>query len=265
VSWLSALGACLSSDVLKLRRTHALVLPLLLPAAPPLVFFVYVLQRGTADYPAGVSPVAWTVEGVSTIWVGLLLPVFASVLCSMLASIEHHAGGFKQLMARPLPRSAVWASKLALAVGLVALAHVALSAYTSAAVWGLGRLRADAGFAGPLHVGETLATVALVGAGGACLVAIHAIVALRWAGFAMNVGLSLVGLLFGVVLVESELRNFYPWSQPAAVQNVAWPLVFGLSGRGGPATLAVLVAASVVPAVGVMVAGVWWLGRRDVP
>ena len=264
-AWLGAFGACFRSDLLKLRRTHALVLPLLLSAAPPLVFFVYVLQRGTGGYPVDVSPIAWTVQGTLSIWGSFLLPAMVAVECSLLASIEHGGNGWKHLLALPLPRSAVYASKFAMAGSLIALAHGALFVYTLAAGWGLGRMRADAGFGGSLYVRQTLLLVFLVGLGGALLVGIHAVVALRWPTFAINIGLALGGLLIGVVLVESRLRNFYPWSLPSAVQNIAWPLVFGLRGRAGPLEVAALVAISSIACFAVMALGTWWLGRRDVP
>jgi hypothetical protein len=148
---------------------------------------------------------------------------------------------------------------------LVALAHAALFLYTIAAVWALRELRGASGFTGPLHVGETCVFVALVGLAAAFLLGIHAVVALRWSSFAMNIGLALGGLLIGIVLVESELRNFYPWSLPAAVENVSLPLLFGMQGRAGPAHVAALVVASSLACLAVVTLGIAWLCRRDVP
>lgn len=264
-AWAEGFGACVWSDLLKLRRTHALVLPLLLTAAPPLVFFVYVLQQGRAEYPKEVSPAVWTVQGILSLWGIFLLPVMVAVECALLASIEHGSSGWKHVLALPVPRSAVYASKFAMMVFLVALAHGALFVYTIASAWGLTQLRRDAGFVGPLPIRETLIFVLLVGLAGAFLVGIHAVVALRWPSFAMNVGLALGGLLIGAVLVESKFQNVYPWSLPAAMMNISMPLIFGLQGRAGPVHVAVLAGASSLACVSVMLLGIWWLCRRDVP
>lgn len=129
---------------------------------------------------------------------------------------------------------------------------------------GLAKLRGAAGFSGPLYVKETLVFMFVMGLAGAFLVGIHARVALRWTSFAMNVGLALGGLLLGVVFVESKLQNLYPWSFPAAVQNVSMPPIFGLRGRAGPLHIALLVTVSVLAGVSVMLSGIWWLSRRDV-
>jgi hypothetical protein len=264
-AWIGAFARAVRSDLLKLRRTHALVLPLLLPATPPLVFLVYVLQRGTAHYPEEVSPVAWTVQGVLSIWGNFLLPVIAAVECVLVASIEHGSNGWKQLLALPLPRSAVYASKLATMVVLVALAHLALFFYTLASVWTLARMQGDAGFDGPLLTTETLLFVGVVALGAAFMIAIHAALALRWASMAMNIGLALAGVLLSIVLVESTLRNFFPWALPGAVMNMAMPLLFGLEGRAAPVHVALLVAASCLAGGSVMLLVTWWLCRRDVP
>lgn len=107
--------------------------------------------------------------------------------------------------------------------------------------------------------------VVLVGLGGAFLVGIHAVVALRWPSLALSMGLALGGLMTGVLFVESKLQFLYPWSIPAAVQNMSMPLVFGLQGRAGPGHIAVVVVVSCVGSCAVMLLGMLWLCRRDVP
>jgi ABC-2 type transport system permease protein len=240
-------------------------LPILLPAVPALVVFVYVLQKGAVDVPGTVSPVTWTtVEGILSFWASFVLPLLVAIVCSFLASIEHTNNGWKHLLALPVPRSAAFASKLTMASALVALAHAALAVYTVTAVWALTKLGETTASAGALELTKTTLLVLLVGLGGTFLVAVHAVVALRWPGFALNIGSALAGLLLGVTLVESTLQNVFPWSLPAAVKNLASPLVYGLPGRGGPEHVAVLVATSTIACLLVMALGTWWLCRRDV-
>ena len=264
IRWLTAFRRCLGTDVLKLRRSPALALAVLLPALPPLLFFVFVLQRGDEGTPQDISPVAWTLQGMASLWAIFIVPLFAAIETSLLAGIEHQNGGWKHLLALPVPRSAAYASKYAAATVLMAIATVSISGYTLLSVWGLSRLRADAGFAGPLPIWETLVLFGLIGAASLFLLSVHAYCALRWSSFALNVGLALAGLLGNFVLIESRLRNFYPWSLPAAMENLAGPLVLGWGTRATPSDLALLVSLTWVGVAVVMLLGVWNLSRRDV-
>lgn len=263
-SWTSAFVRCLRADVLKLRRTPALALAVLLPTLPPLLFFVFALQRGNEGTPEGISPVVWTIQNVLTLWAIFLIPPLAAVETSLLAGIEHHHGGWKNLLARPVPRSAAFAAKYVAAMGLMAIATVAACCYTVLSVWGLQRLRADAGFTGSLRMRETLVLFLLVGLASLFLLSVHAFVAMRWSSFALNVGLALAGLLGNAVLVESRARLLYPWAIPPAIENVAAPIVLGFGGRGTPFRLTVETSLAVFAAALVGVLGVWLLSRRDV-
>jgi hypothetical protein len=256
---------CLTAEALKLRRTVALAVALLLPAAPPLLFLVYVLQRGNLSYPEGVSAMAWTFQGALSLWGTFLLAPFAALETSLVAGLEHQNRGFKHLLALPVPRIAVYGAKLVTAAVLVGIASALLWVYTLLALWGLGRLRPDAGFSGPLPILDTLVVTALVAASSSVLLAVHAWVALRWPSFALNVALALGALVVGVVLTESRLIWFYPWALPGAVQNVAVPLVFGWGTRGTAASLGLVTAASLAGGAGIGLLGVWSLARRDAP
>jgi hypothetical protein len=263
-SWLAAFYRCLSTDALKLRRTPALALAVFLPAMPPLLFFVYVLQRGNEGTPEGVSPVAWTVQGILSLWAIFLIPPFAAVETSLLSGIEWHNQGWKHLFALPVPRSAVYTAKFIAAGALMGIATASICGYTMLSLWGLLRLRAEAGFVAPLPIWETLVLFALIGAASLFLLSVHGYVALRWPSFALNVGLALAALLGNFVLIESRLRLIYPWSLPPAIENLAAPMVFGWGTRGSPSDLFLIMSLALVGVALVTFLGVWRLSRRDV-
>lgn len=263
-SWLGAVFRCLGTDALKLRRTPALALAVLLPAVPPLLFFVYVLQRGNQGTPEAVSPVAWTIQGIASLWAIFLIPLFVAIETSLLASIEWNNDGWKHLFALPVPRSAVYTAKFMTAGALMGIATVSICGYTMLSVWGLFQLRADAGFLAPLPIWQIFVLFALVGTASLFLLSVHSVVALRWPSFALNVGLALAALMGNFVLIESRLRLIYPWSLPPAIENLAGPLVFGWGTRGTPYDVFLTLSITTVSAGLVVLLGVWSLSRRDV-
>jgi hypothetical protein len=224
--------------------------------------FFYALQNdlGTRE---GFGPVATTVEGILAMWANFVAPIVAAVTCSLVAGIEHANRGWKELLATSLPRSAVFVSKFFLTSVLWVVAHVALACSIALTIGGLKLARGDA-FRGPLEPRILFGFVALVCTAGLLLLTVHMVLALRWPSFALNVGVSLGGLLLGLVLVESTARNFYPWSAPAAVQSMALPLLFGLEGRAGPGHVAAVLGANVLAAGVVLLGSTMWLSSRDV-
>ena len=201
---------------------------------------------------------------VLSLWAIFLIPPFAAVETSLLAGIEHHNGGWKQLFALPVPRTAAYAAKYVAAGALMGIATLSICGYTTLSLWGLVRLRADAGFAGPLLIGETLGLFALIGAASLVLLAVHGFVAMRWSSFPLNVGLALTGFLGNAVLLESRLRLICPWSLPPAIENMASPLVLGLGTRATPFDLVLTISLALAGAALVTFLGVWGLSRRDV-
>ena len=262
--WFAAFFRCLGTEVLKLRRTVALALAFFLPALPPLLFFVFVLQRGNEGTPEGVSPVAWTIQGTVSLWAIFLVAPFAAVETSLLAGIEHHHGGWKHLFALPVPRSAAIAAKYVAASALMGIATVSICGYTMLSLWGLTMLRAEAGFIGPLPIRETLVLFALIGAASLFLLSVHSYFAMRWSSFALNVGLALAALLGNFILLESRFRLVYPWSLPPAIENLAGPMLFGWGTRVTPSDLFLIMSLALTGVVLVTFLGVWRLSQRDV-
>ncbi len=261
---LSAIVRCFLADVLKLRRTLALALAVLLPAAPPLLFGVYVLQRGSEGYPKGVGPVDWTAQGMLSLWAIFLLSPFVAIETSLLAGIEHNNRGWKHLMALPVSRVAVYAGKFCTAGLLLVIATASLWIYMALSLRVLALLRPEAGFDTPLPIPQTLGLVALTGITSLLLFSVHAYVALRWASFALNIGVALAASLGNAILVGSPLRYVYPWSLPAAAQNLAVPLAFGWKSPSHPSTLALVIAMAISCSALVAGLAVLDLSRRDV-
>ena len=88
------------------------------------------------------------------------------------------------------------------------------------------KLRPAGGFDVSVPVAATLVIAAVCLAASLLTVGVHTLIALRWPSFPLNVGIALGGLLCVVVVMDTRLRVYYPWSQAAAAQNVVIPWIF---------------------------------------
>ena len=257
---------CLGIEALKLRRTLALALAVLLPAALVGVFLIYVLQESHAvPRGAGFTATSLIVQGIMGVWAILVLPLFAAIVTSLLAALEHQNRGWKHLFALPPARGSLIAAKFASAVLLVTIAHAFLFCYSLVLLWLAPRLRPGVGFDARVPVAATLLVVAVCAVASLFVVGIHTFISLRWPSAALNVGIALAGLLCVVVVLETRARPYYPWGQPGAAMNIAVSWIFRWPGAtAGPGDLMVLLAISVCGFAATAVGGGWLLSRRDV-
>ena len=261
----AGLLGCLGVEALKLRRTMALALAVLLPAAPVVLFLVILLQEGATDFGQGVHPAAMIVQGLVGLWGIFVLPVFAAIETSLLAALEHQNRGWKHLFALAPARGSLLAAKFIAAVLLMTIAHAFLFGYTLVLLWLAPRLRPGVGLDAPIPIVATLVVIGACSVSSLFMVGVHTSISLRWPSFALNVGVALAGLLFAVGMLDTRLGELYPWSLPGVVHRIVVPWIFGWpGGPAGPRSLAILFSTSaagfLVTAVGVG----WLLSRRDV-
>jgi len=256
---------CLIVEALKLRRTMALALAILLPAAPVAFFVILILSQGGAEFSQSAHPSAMIVLGLVGLWAVFPLPIFAAVESSLLASVEHQNRGWKHIFALPPARGSLIAAKFAAAALLVTIAHACLFVYALVLFRVLPMLEPAQGFDGPIPVVATLAVIAACAASSLFVVGLHTFIAMRWASFALNVGISLGGILYALGVLDTRQAKFIPWALPALVHKVAVPWIFDLPGAHSEIrTLTTAIAISVGGCILTAVAGGWLLSRRDV-
>jgi hypothetical protein len=226
---------------------------------------VYLVQKGTAGVPREISGASWAVQAVLTLWAACVLPVFAAIVTSLLASVEHHNRGLEHVFALPIARGALIAAKLAASLVLVGIAHLSLGACTLAMLWSVSRFAPASGLEASLPVAPLIVVVAACAAATPFLVAVHTLLALRWHSFALDVGLALTALLGTFVVLETPLRSVYPWSLPGAALTIAVPWVFDWPGAVVPPEwLALPTGVSAAGFVLTSIGGGWLVARRDV-
>lgn len=222
------LRRCLSADVLKLRRTPALWLAVGGGALPVLLNFLIFYFKGEQLLKPGANPwLPYVITNWQTVSM-MLLPLFVTLLVSLVLALEHRAAGWKHLLAQPAGYGAVYSSKLLVLLGLNGLAQVMYLALLLASGALLGWLKPALGFqTGPpsvppllLMLGHTfVATLGMLG------VQYAAALALR--SFVGPVALGIGGFVTGLTLLRWEYSYLIPYAASAGALAA-----FPAGGRG---------------------------------
>lgn len=252
----------LRAESLKIRRTLALWLVWVLPAAPAGLQLLLQLT-GNGRPSAQADPWVWMIYGAMITWTLFVLPLLVALETGLLAGIEHAASGWKHLFALPLRRGPVYAAKITTSAVLVLAAHAMLCLWIFVAGVLLAVLQPDLGFTW-IPPMELLLFTAASFAGSWLMLSLHAWIGLRWPSLVLNVGIAVVALVVNLSLVESDLRRFFPWFIPANLTNEMFQqLVEGATARD-PGDLTLSLTTSLLGGTLVIAAAVVMLGRRDV-
>ena len=247
----------LAAELLKIRRTRALLIALAAPYLVALLPFVVALSMGeTMVRRPAFAPWSWLVEMAFSTWTLVLFPLLLSLEAALLAAIEHRSQGFKHLFALPVLRGAVYGAKQIAMVLLTAGSLLLLLLGLVAAGLGLRALRPGLGFEAPVPWSDLLVCAARVLAASGLILAIHTWMSLRWRSFAPVLALGILATVVTVALNSGDVEvwPWFPWSLPFRAAHG-----FAQAARE-PALLAVGALGGLAAAV---LAG-WEMTRRDV-
>jgi hypothetical protein len=262
VSWLGDFRRALGAERLKIRRTLALWLVSVLPAAPAGLLLLLFLT-GNNEAPGQVDPWLWLGYGVMLMWAMAVLPLFIALETGLVAGIEHGADGWKHLFALPVRRGPVFCAKIVMAAALVMAAHAMLCFWTFIAGVVMAAFRPDLGFTlvPPL---ELFVFAAASFTGSWLMLSIHAWISLRWSSLVLNMGIAIMALVVNLSLVDSDLRRYYPWFIPAELTNGIIKQLLEQATLAVPENALASVLTSLLGGTLVVLAAVVMLGRRDV-
>lgn len=236
-----------AAEIRKSRRSMVWLLALLGP--------VVTVILGTANYFRNASIFndpgenSWiNLYTQTVIFYGMLfLPVLAGIFAALVCRSEHTSGGWKQLLALPVPRGQVYLAKLLLVATLLALTQLLflLGLVAASVASGLGDQIEWEMLVGHLSLGW-VATLPLA--------AIQLWVSVLWASFGLPLAINVALTLPAVLVVNSATFGpFYPWAQPLLVLSPETDL--------NPTTFGILVGSTLAIAV---LGGLWHFRHRDV-
>jgi hypothetical protein len=242
-------------ELLKLRRTLALFVALVLPGVIALLYALMIVQRGRNF--AGAPEVAWNglFQANLSGWTMLGLTLFVALESALVVGVEHQHGGWKRLFAAPIDALRLFTAKTLVVYALVVASLVSLWVWTL--VFGnLVALLAPAGLM-PFGAPDAANAMLLAKVAAACplIVAIHVAIAARWPAIAVSLGSGIAAMIGLVIAASSKWMKFYPWFFPLSAGQADTARALSSSQLGAAAFAAVLVV--------VLSARAW--RARDVP
>ncbi|MBT2556301.1 ABC transporter permease [Hymenobacter sp. ISL-91] len=211
------LGRTLVADALKMRRTAALWLALgggALPVLLNLLIFYFkghlLVKPGQNPWPQYVG-MSWQTASV------LLLPLFVVLLSGLVVNLENR-GGWRQLLAQPVGRGAVFGSKLLLLLVLNAVAQALYVLLLLGAGVLLGWLKPAIGF--QQHSISLLPVLRMLGHTYVATLGILGVqyaLALAFRGFVGPLAAGIASIVSALTLLRWEYIDLVPYAAPTRV------------------------------------------------
>ena len=257
---MNAFGRALSAELLKTRRTLALVMTLLAPAIIAVIQFAMYIQNRDY-YLAHADQDQWLTlnQNSMVFWSLMMMPLFVTLETALLSGLEYGRKNWTLLYTMPVPRWAFYAAKEAISMALIGISILVM--------WGLavlvGLILQTIEPAYGLRVDlipwkQMLTGYALVYLAAFLIISIHLWVSSRWPNFVVALGFGIAATVTAVLIFQSDWGRFFPWTMPgllalSALQKVELPMsvpLFLAIGAGGGLLFAMLAS--------------WDIGRRDV-
>jgi len=219
--FLRDLGAALSAETLKTKRTLALRLAFVAPLLVVFLEFLIFWQHGAKAGRSGRGIWVSFMQNSLVLWQLLMVPLFVTLQTALLAGLEHSNKNWKHLFALPVSRQAIYSAKQLVALALIGISTHVLWVAVIAAGLVLRLLMPGIGFEAPVPAWRILQFALLSYVCSWLIIAIHTWVAMRSSSFVMAMGVGVAVTIVAVIALQSEYNVYYPWTLPAVVTRGA--------------------------------------------
>lgn len=238
----------LNAELLKLKRTIAFRVIFVMPFFVALLAFFVIWK--TKKLPADFN--LWQTHPTNSlqIWAVFMMPLLITLVTALLNGIEHSDKQWKHLFALPVPRHAIYFSKIIVAQGLTLVSTFILALLTVIVGIVGTYIRPEFANVGPAPYGWIAKHALLVWLAAWLIIAIHTWISIRWSGFPIALGVGIAGTFFALFAAGAWIGKYYPWLLPLNIfldGRFTSALVLGIGGG---------IVASVL--------GCWEFVRRDV-
>jgi hypothetical protein len=198
-------------ELLKIRRSLALLMLFVIPLVVLLLNFVTLVKRYNIDYlDARLWLIYW--NGITGMWGYFMLPLYMALITGLLNGQEHKNQTWRLMLTLPVPQLQLFIVKGILAWLFVVSSTLVLMAATALTVGALGLAGARMEGAFPLELLSMLGKVALT-----CLPVLvlqHAI-SWRFQNLVLPLAIGVIATMGAQQIGNSTYWVWYPWSYPA--------------------------------------------------
>jgi hypothetical protein len=218
---MNAITRALRAETLKMKRTLALWLTLLTPAALVFLEVAGATQRQgqLSALPSDINRWSLLFEDLFDIWVFLVFPLFITLETALLGQLEYSNGTWKLVHTQPVPRWATLAAKQIWGLGLVALGMLALIGLTLIGGNLLDILMPELAIEPPIPWKGIFSQVSIALLASGIILAVHTWIALRSRSFVVASAVGITMTIAGLVLGGLAWTEYFPWAMPGLALN----------------------------------------------
>ena len=222
---MNALLRAIDAETLKMKRTLALALVVIMPLAICLLDLAILLEN--THYQTDETYDVWEflLRNTVAFWGILMLPLFVTLQTALVAALDHNAQSWKHVYALPLPRWTIYMAKQLINLALIAgsMVVVALGTMLTGVFIQLSGLLPDGRVLPVFPWGTLIHSLLLLFLASWLIIAIHTWVSLRWHSFTVASAVGIVATVVGFIVVNSDTyAGYFPWTLPL---RAAAPLV----------------------------------------
>lgn len=223
------LSVAIAVELVKLRRSLALMLAVVSPALIAIFVFFNLLRVDRA------VPWQMTAQSSVAIWAFFMLPMSVTALTALVAHTEHGPRSWDYLRSLPRPRWQLYGAKATVVLAVVAAMSLLLAGATIAAIEAAAWIKPGITPTGSRDVGSYIVLLGRVFLSAWLLVAVQLWIALRYTSFVPALAVGIGGTFFAVVATSAKLGMFIPWQIPinqlaSDPDRTALSLAFGALG-----------------------------------
>jgi hypothetical protein len=217
---MDALVRAFWAEALKLRRTLAFWLAIIVPAAILLLYFILYSRPSGADLLSGRDSWLWMAQNSLILWSMIMLPLFIALEAALLAGIEHRSESWKHLFALPVPRSSIYIAKLLIATLLMGVSMLSLFGWIFLTGKGIRLTNPDIGFDKPFPLIPIGSLVLAVYFASWFMISIYIWITARWQSFVIPIAIGIVSVFLTLIISQTSIWWLFPWALPGNVENL---------------------------------------------
>lgn len=255
---MNALLRALDAETLKMKRTLALALIVIMPLAICLLNLAILLNSYGFQTDETFDVWEFLLRNNVGFWGILMLPLFITLETALVAALDHNAQTWKHVYALPLPRWSIYMAKQLVNLALIAgsMVVVAFGTMLTGVFLQVSGVLPGGRILPVFPWGALAQSLLLLFLASWLIIAIHTWVSLRWHSFTVASTVGIVATVVGFMVINSDKYSvIFPWSLPV---RVAGALVMGTP--EAPLSLALGLVGGVVFAL----FACWDVTRRDV-